>query len=337
MQETIIIDAMSGDNAPLEIMRGVLAAMRATDARFILVGNLGEMKRIAREIGLGAERIELVHAPTVVSMDDHPITAYHQKKDSSMMTGLRLLAEGRGDAFVSAGNTGALFTGATFLVKRAKGVNRAAIGTVIPGAKPFLLLDAGANVSVTPAYLEQFAIMGSEYMKHLYGTESPSVGLLNNGTEDGKGTDLLIDTNARLKTCSAIRYAGNVEGNQAMLGACDVLVADGFTGNIFLKSAEGAFRLMLGTLKQEYGKNPKNKLSALLFRSSLRGMKKTFDPAEHGGSPILGISKPVIKAHGSSDARAIQNAITCAIGYAQSGMTETLSAALTCTDKAPAT
>ena len=329
MPKTIIIDAMGGDNAPREILCGVRSALRDTDARFLLVGHTAEVEPLARDIGLGSERVELVHAPTVVDMADDPITAYSQKKDSSMMTGLRLLAEGRGDAFVSAGNTGALFTGATFIVKRAKGVKRAAIGTMIPGTKPFLLLDAGANVSVTPAYLEQFAIMGAEYMKHLYRLESPTVGLLNNGTEDGKGTPLQTETHARLKECGSICYVGNVEGNQALLGGCDVLVADGFTGNIFLKSAEGAFRLMLGTLKREYQRNAVNKLSALLFRRSLGSMKQTFDPSEHGGSPILGISKPVIKAHGSSDARAIRNAILRAIGYAQSGMAETLSASLT--------
>ena len=329
MPKTIIIDAMGGDNAPREILCGVRSAIEDTDARFLLVGRQAEVEPLARDLGLGSERVELVHAPSVVDMADDPLTAYNQKKDSSMMLGLRLLAEGRGDAFVSAGNTGALFTGATFIVKRAKGVKRAAIGTMIPGDKPFLLLDAGANVSVTPAYLEQFAIMGAEYMKHLYGLERPAVGLLNNGTEDGKGTPLQTETHARLKACKSICYVGNVEGNRALLGGCDVLVADGFTGNIFLKTAEGAFRLMLGTLKREYRRNTVNKLSALLFRKSLMSMKDTFDPSEHGGSPILGISKPVIKAHGSSDARAIRNAILRAVGYAQSGMADTLSEALT--------
>ena len=328
MKTRVIVDAMGGDNAPLEILRGVLAAAQKTDAAFTLVGNKDEMEPIAREIGLTGERFELIHTPTVVEMNDDPITAYSQKKDSSMMTGLRLLAEGQGDAFVSAGNTGALFTGATFLVKRAKGVKRAAIGTMIPGVKPFLLLDAGANVSVTPEYLEQFAVMGSVYMQTMYRVEKPAVGLLNNGTEDHKGTSLQIETHARLKECRAIRYVGNVEGSQALLGGCDVLTADGFTGNIFLKSAEGAFRLVLKTLKQEYTKNAKNKLSALLFRKSLGSMKQTFDPSEHGGSPILGISKPVIKAHGASDAKAIQNAISRAIQFAQSGMSETLAEAI---------
>ena len=328
MESRVIVDAMGGDNAPGEILRGVLAATEMTDATFTLIGNKDEMEPIARDIGLVGERFKLIHAPTVVEMNDDPITAYNQKKDSSMMTGLRFLAEGQGDAFVSAGNTGALFTGATFLVKRAKGVKRAAIGTMIPGVKPFLLLDAGANVSVTPEYLEQFAIMGSVYMQTMYQVEKPTVGLLNNGTEDHKGTPLQIETHAHLKACRAIHYVGNVEGNQAMLGGCDVLTADGFTGNIFLKSAEGAFRLVLKTLKQEYTKNTQNKLSALLFRKSLGCMKQTFDPSEHGGSPILGISKPVIKAHGASDAKAIQNAIARAIQFAQSGMSETLSEAI---------
>ena len=328
MQTRVIVDAMGGDNATFEILRGVGAAMARTDASFTLVGSAHEIERLSKLLRLDMTRVELIHAPAVVEMSDDPIVAYSQKKDSSMMTGLRLLAEGQGDVFVSAGNTGALLTGATFLVKRAKGVKRAAIGTMIPGVKPFLLLDAGANVSVTPEYLEQFAVMGSVYMRTMYGIEEPAVGLLNNGTEDHKGTPLQIETHARLQACPAIRYVGNVEGNQAMLGGCDVLIADGFTGNIFLKSAEGAFRLMLKTLKQEYTRSLKNRVSALLFRKSLAGMKQTFDPSEHGGSPILGVAKPVIKAHGSSDAGAIRNAILRAVAFAQSGFAETLSESL---------
>ena len=321
----IIIDAMGSDKAPLEIMKGVLSATLECDAKFTLVGDLGEIERIAKEIGLNLEQIEVIGTSFVITMNDDPIKSFKHKKDSSMMVGLQMLADGKGDAFVSAGNTGALFTGATFIVKRTAGINRAAIGTVIPAEKPFLLLDAGANISVTPEYLEQFAIMGSAYMKKMYHIAEPAVGLLNNGTEDCKGTQLQIETNTLLHECTAIRYVGNVEGNEAMFGVCDVLVADGFTGNIFLKAVEGSFRLLLKTLKCEYCKNPINKFSAVLFHKSLEEMKHDFDPSEYGGSPILGISKPVIKAHGSSDSKAIKNAILQTIRYVESGVAEEIS------------
>lgn len=323
----IIIDAMSGDNAPLEILRGVLCAVKEMIAEFILVGNKDEITRLSKEIDLNLERIEIVHTTSVINMNDDPISAFKRKKDSSMMMGLRMLADGEGDAFVSAGNTGALFTGATFIVKRLAGIKRAAIGTVIPAEKAFLLLDAGANISVTPEYLEQFAIMGSAYMKKMYHIEEPTVGLLNNGTEECKGTQLQLETNTLLHNCSSIRYVGNVEGNEAMFGACDVLVTDGFTGNIYLKAIEGSFRLLLKTLKCEYCKNPINKFSALLFHKSLGEMKHDFDPSEYGGSPILGISKPVIKAHGSSDVKAIKNAVIQAVKYAESGVADEISRA----------
>lgn len=318
----IIIDVMGGDKAPFEILKGVLGAVSECNAEFTLVGDLDETCRIAKEIGLNLEKMELVGTSSVITMNDDPIKSFKHKKDSSMMVGLQMLADGKGDAFVSAGNTGALFTGATFIVKRTAGINRAAIGTVIPAEKPFLLLDAGANISVTPEYLEQFAIMGSAYMKKMYHIAEPAVGLLNNGTEELKGTQLQVETNTLLHECTAIRYIGNVEGNEAMFGACDVLVTDGFTGNVFLKAAEGSFRLVLKTLKREYCKNPINKFSAVLFHKSLEGMKHDFDPSKYGGAPILGISKPVIKAHGSSDAKAIKNAILQAIKYAESGVSD---------------
>ena len=323
----VIVDVMGGDKAPLEILKGVLCAVKECNAEFTLVGNNDEIRRISKDIGLNTERLEIVSTSSVITMDDDPIVAFKRKKNSSMMVGLQMLADGKGDAFVSAGNTGALFTGATFIVKRAPCVSRAAIGTVIPAQKPFLLLDAGANISVTPEYLEQFAIMGSAYMRKMYNIEEVAVGLLNNGTEDCKGTPLQVETNNRLKNCASIRYAGNVEGNQAMFGACDVLVTDGFTGNIFLKTLEGTSRLLMKTIKAAYSDNILNKLSALLFRRSLVGIKRSFDPSEHGGSPILGISKPVIKAHGSSDAKAIKNAILQAIKYAESGVADDISEA----------
>ncbi|MBQ9112387.1 MAG: phosphate acyltransferase PlsX [Clostridia bacterium] len=324
----IIIDAMGGDKAPYEILLGVRDAICSCDAEFTLVGNSGDIRRIAVDTGLDTDRCVIVDTPSVITMDDDPITAFKRKRDSSMMVGLGLLADGKGDAFVSAGNTGALFTGATFIVKRAHGVSRAAIGTVLPSTEPCLLMDAGANITVSAEYLEQFAVMGSAYMRKMYGIQAPTVGLLNNGTEDGKGTPLQVEANSRLKACSAIKYVGNVEGSAALFGACNVLVTDGFTGNIFLKTVEGTGKRLLRSLKSVYGKNIFTRLSALMIRKQLAKMKKSFDPSEHGGSPILGISKPVIKAHGSSDAKAIKNAVLEAIRYAQSNVTGDISEAV---------
>lgn len=321
----VIVDVMSGDNAPLALLEGVRMASEGCDASFTLVGDSDVIKRVSSEIGLDLSCIELVHTTSVVTMEDDPIDAFKHKKDSSMMLGMKLLSEGKGDAFVSAGNTGALFTGATFIVKRLPGVSRAAIGTVIPGKEPFLLVDAGANISVKPEHLEQFAIMGTVYMNRLYHIDEPLVGLLNNGTEECKGTTLQTETNEVLSACGAIRYVGSVEGTAAMFGGCHVLVTDGFTGNIFLKAIEGVSRLILDRFNDAFAQSglldklPENVLGALT------NTKHDFDPAEHGGSPIIGISRPVIKAHGSSNATAIKNAIFEAIEYCESGISSIIS------------
>ena len=314
----VIVDVMGGDNAPLEILRGSIAAAAESRASFILVGDRDVISALAEENGYDISRFDIVHTSTVITMEDDPLSVVRAKKDSSMSVGLRLLADGEGDVFVSAGNTGALFTGATLIARKVRGIQRAAIGTVLPTATPCLLLDSGANVTVTDEYLEQFAVMGAAYMKKMYGIEEPAVGLLNNGTEDCKGTPLQIEANRRLAACSAIRYVGNVEGNAVPLGACDVLVTDGFTGNIFLKTMEGVGKLFLKSVKEVFTKNGLTRLSALLVKRSFSEMKRVYDPAEHGGAPFLGISKPVVKAHGSSDARAFKNAIFEAIRYAES-------------------
>ena len=237
-----------------------------------------------------------------------------------MVVALKLLADGKGDALVSAGNTGALFSGATLIVKRADGIKRAAIGTLLPGAKPCLLLDAGANVSVTEEYLEQFAVIGSSYMRTMYGINNPEVGILNNGTEEGKGTSLQIEAGKRLRRNETINFVGNVEASAVMAGVCDVVVCDGFTGNVFLKATEGMGKQILSSLKETFSENMITKFSYSLVRKKIRKIKKRFDPSEHGGSPFLGISKPVIKAHGSSDAIAFENAIFQAIRYAESNI-----------------
>ncbi len=323
----IIVDVMGGDNAPEETVKGFIQAAAELEAEFVLVGDRNDIERIAKENGFDLQGVEIVHTNDVVSMEDDPITVTRSKPDSSMVTGLRLLAEGRGDAFVSTGNTGALFTAATLIVRKAKGVQRAGIGAVLPGKNPFLLLDTGANVVVTEENLEQFAVMGSAYMHKMYGIERPRVGLLNNGAEECKGTDLQRAAYKRLSANPDVNFVGNIEGNILPFGACDVLVTDGFTGNILLKSVEGVGKLMLGMLKEVFTTSLATKLSYLMLKKQLRSMKKTLDSSEYGGAPILGLAKPVIKAHGSSDAKAFKNAIRQAVEFAGSGAMAELEAA----------
>lgn len=310
---------MGGDRAPEETVKGVIMAAQEFNASYILVGNRFEIERIAQENDFDIRRMDIVHTETVITMEDDPLCVVRGKQDSSMTVGLRMLAEGHGDAFVSTGNTGALFTGATLIVRKAKGVLRAGIGAIVPLQVPVLLLDTGANIAVTEENLEQFAVMGSAYMRKMYGLEQPRVGLLNNGAEETKGTPLQQAAYKRLAACEEIRFVGNIEGSVAPFDTCDVLVTDGFTGNIFLKTVEGLGKMLLSRLKSVFYSSTVTKVAALGVKKQLAEMKKDYDPAEHGGAPILGISKPVIKAHGSSDAKAFKNAIRQAINYADSG------------------
>ncbi len=310
---------MGGDKAPEETVKGVIQATKELNATFILVGNRNDIERIAAENDFDIRRMDIVHTETVITMEDDPLCVVRGKQDSSMAVGLKMLAEGQGDAFVSTGNTGALFTGATLIVRKVKGIRRAGIGSIIPLENPILLLDSGANIAVNEEDLEQFGVIGSAYMAKMYGIESPRVGLLNNGAEDCKGTPLQKAAYARLSANPEINFVGNIEGNVLAHNSCDVIVTDGFTGNILLKSLEGLGKLLLGKLKGMFLSTPVTKLAALSMKKQVGELKKQFDSSEHGGSPILGISKPVIKAHGSSDAKAFKNAIRQAINYAESG------------------
>ena len=335
----IIVDVMGGDNAPRETVLGAFAAAKEFDAsiEYTLVGDESAIREIAAEQGVDLSRFDIVHTTEVITMEDDPVCVMRAKKASSMSTGLRMLAEGRGDAFVSTGNTGALFTGAMLIVRKIKGLQRAGIATILPLANPVLLLDTGANVEVTEQNLEQFARMGSAYMKTLYNLENPRVGLLNNGSEECKGTPLYVAAHARLAACEDINFVGNVEGNTLMRDACDVLVCDGFTGNILVKSIEGMGKLLMGNLKNIFLHSGgglfffegfRGKMAALLVKREIGDMKRRFDANEIGGAPILGISKPVLKAHGSSNAKAFKNAIRQTIAYASSTTIADISAAM---------
>lgn len=315
----IIVDIMGGDKAPEEILKGVMLAASEYSANFILVGNEKIINELSAENKYDLRKFEIVHADEVITMEDDPLCVVRAKSNSSMGAGLKLLSQGAADAFVSAGNTGALFTGATLIVRKIKGVQRAALASILPLANPVLLLDSGANVTVKEEYLEQFAFMGSIYMNKVHGIERPRVGLLNNGTEDCKGTPLQIETYRRLRE-SELNFVGNIEGNMIANGGCDVLVTDGFTGNIVLKHSEGMGKMMMGAIKEVFYKNTITKMSGALISGEVKTLKKRFDASEYGGAPFLGISKAVIKAHGSSDAKAIKNAIRQAISYANTGV-----------------
>ena len=323
----IIIDCMGGDNAPLEILKGVVDAKAELGGEYLLVGHKEQMETIAKENGLDLSGFEILHAESVITMEDDSM-AFREKKDSSLTLSLKALADGQGDILVSASNTGALFAGASLTVRRIKGVHRAALAAILPFNPPVLLLDCGANVTVQPEFLPQFAAMGSAYMKALYSLDNPRVGLLNNGAEEHKGTPLHTEAHQLLKACPDINFVGNVEGNQVPFSPCDILVTDGFTGNVLLKTMEGMGKMFSSRMKGIFYKSLLTKLGALTVKKSFMQFKKDFDVKEHGGSPILGIRKPVIKAHGSSDARAFKNAIRQAMRVAESGATETMEAIL---------
>lgn len=313
----ILVDAMSGDNAPLEILKGVAAAREEfSEHTIVIVGDENVISDVAVQNNIDIEGIEIINSQSVVTMEDNPLSVIRDKRDSSMGIGFKTLARGEVDAFVSAGNTGALLTGATLIVKRISGINRAAIASILPLSNPVLLMDSGANLNVTSDNICQFAFMGAKYMEKIYGLDRPRIGQLNNGTEYNKGNALQTES-YQLLTDSGLNFVGNVEAKEVPFGVCDVLVTDGFTGNVLLKCIEGMGKFLMGTLKDVLTTNVVTKLSTLTMQDKIKDMKRRFDASEHGGAPLLGISKPVIKAHGSSDAKAIKNAVRQAIFFVE--------------------
>ena len=311
----ILIDAMGGDNAPEQIVLGALDAAGKTDAEIVLVGAGSEILKVLKASGIQTlpQGMEIANAEDVVDMHDDPATVIKKRPQSSMIIGLNMLSEGNGDAFISAGSTGALLTAATLLVKRCKGVRRAALGPVLPTKTgKCVLMDCGANAECTPEFLLQFACMGSFYAETLLKIEKPRVALLNIGTEDTKGGSLQKEAYALLKAAGEsgkLNFIGNLEARDALLGLADVLVADGFSGNVLLKTVEGTALFLASKIKQMFMKNAFTKLAALFCRSGLRDFKKMLDYREIGGTEFIGLRKPVVKAHGSSDRRAIENAV----------------------------
>ena len=316
----IIIDAMGGDNAPKEILLGAAAAVREYGVQITAVGRRRDIEACARENGIDMAGITVADASETIEMCDEPTAAIRGKKDSSMVVGLRMLAAGEGDAFVSAGSTGALLAGATLIVKRLRGVKRPAIGTVVPCKDGcFMMLDSGANHDCRPEMLRQFGLMGSVYMKRILGVPNPRVGLVNIGVEETKGTELQVEAYGLMKE-AGYNFIGNVEAREVPLGGCDVAVCDGFTGNIILKTTEGMAKLFMSEIKGIFMKSLPNKLAAAVVKKDLGAFKRKFDSAEYGGALLLGTKKPVIKAHGSSDAKAFYNAIRQAISCCENNI-----------------
>ena len=331
----IILDAMGGDNAPEAVVAGALEALKAYDCQIILVGKGEAILEALKKQGVSDLHagLEIANADDVVDMHDDPASVLHKRKNSSMVVGLKMLSDGQGDAFVSAGSTGALLTAATLVVKRVKGIRRAAMAPTLPNAEggQFIIVDCGANAECTPEFLLQFAIVGSLQAKKNMGIANPRVGLLNIGTEDTKGTQLQLDAYKLLTSAheqGLINFIGNVEARSVPLGGADVVVCDGYSGNILLKSIEGTAMFMAKEMKKIFYRNAITKIGGLLCKKGVSDMKKLLDPSEIGGTPFVGIKKPVIKAHGSSDARAFKNAVRQAIAAARNNPAVELEAAL---------
>ncbi len=313
----IILDAMGGDHAPEAPVLGAVGAAKLFGSQVTLVGRGEEILNVLRKNGIEdlPAGLEIANADDVIDMHDDPTRAIQRKKGSSMVVGLRMLAEGQGDAFVSAGSTGALLTGATLIVKRVKGVRRAAMGPAMPnkaGGKT-VILDCGANAECTPEFLLQFGLMGSLYAKKTFGVENPKVGLLNNGTEESKGTPLQKEAYGLLTAAAEqglINFVGNVEARDVPLGAVDVVVCDGFAGNVLLKSIEGTAMFMGSLMKHKiFKRSLLSKIGYLFCKKGVDEVMGMLDYRTIGGTEFLGIKKPVIKAHGSSDSLAFRNAI----------------------------
>ena len=322
----VIIDMYGGDNAPKAPILGAAMAAKELGVDIVAVGNEAEMRKICEENDISG--FEFIDAPMVMPVCAEPTEVMKSYKESSLAVGLRALADGRGDAFVSAGSTGAIVVGATLIVKRIKGIKRAALASVIPGLdRSYMLLDLGANVECRPEMLCQFASMGSIYMNKLEGVKNPEVGLINIGAEESKGGELQKEAYKLLKE-SDLNFIGNVEPRDLPKGVCDVAVADGWTGNIVLKLTEGLVSAFGKKLKGVMMSSLLTKLGALTMKGALTDFKKSMDYTERGGAPLLGIAKPVIKAHGSSDPKAFINAIRQAKTFYEQDVIGTISAAV---------
>ena len=313
----IVVDGFGGDHSPAAVLQGCALAAEEYGASIAVTGNTAVLRKTAEENNIDISKLELVEADGIIEVEDDPTMITKEKSNCSMAVAFRMVAEGSADAFVSAGSTAAIVVGASLLVKRIRGIKRAALAPIIPTVNGcYMLLDGGANLECRPEMLLQFGLMGSAYMNLIMGIKAPRVGLANIGAEETKGGELQQKAYELLKA-SHINFTGNVEPRDIPLGACDVVVADGFSGNIILKLTEGMGKLISTKLKEIFMGGVLSKLGALLVMKKISAFKKTMDYTEYGGAPLMGVRKPVIKAHGSSDAQAFKNAIRQAIQFTE--------------------
>ncbi len=324
----IIVDAFGGDNAPLEILKGCAEAVAEYGVNILLVGSKRKIEKIATENGILLYHMEIIDVEDVITNEDDPSEIIKSKNNCTMAQGLKLLAQGEGNAFVSAGNSGALVMGATFIVKRIKGIKRCAFAPVVPKDNGcFMLIDCGANVECRPEMLKQFGVMGSIYMNKVMGVKNPRVGLVNVGIEEHKGGEFQHEAYNRLKE-SNLNFVGNVEAREVPFDAADVVVTDGFTGNVMLKLFEGVALTLMGKIKNVFNTNLKTKIAGAMVLPEMRALKKQIDYNEFGGAPIMGIAKPVFKAHGSSNSRTFKNAIRLTIDYVNGNVVNEIKTAI---------
>lgn len=306
---TVALDAMGGDNAPVETVKGAIEAIKELNVNIKLVGQEDVVKAELAKYAYDKERIDVVHAAEVIGTDEAPTMAIRRKKDSSLVVALNLVKNGEADAIVSAGSTGALLTGALLIVGRLPGVERPALGTCLPSKKGFsFLIDSGANVDCKAKYLEQFAKMGSVYVENVFGIQDPKVALVNIGAEKEKGNALTKETYELLEQAEGINFTGNIEPRNIPYGDADVVVCDGFVGNTILKLSEGLAKTIFDILKQEIMQGF-YKVGAMILKTPFKNMKKFLDSDEIGGAPFIGLKSLVVKAHGSSNAKAFKNAV----------------------------
>lgn len=324
----IAVDAFGGDNAPDEIVKGSVQAVLNLNCEIILVGDETILKNKLAQAGYSGSKITIQHAFEVIDGEDAPVDAVRHKKDSSMMVALSLCKNGEADAVVSAGNTGAYFAGAFRVLGRIKGIRRPALTAFMPTVNntKSVIMDVGANADCKPENLEQFAQMGSLYAEKILGIQNPKVYLVNIGTEEHKGNELSQKAHALMKENKNINFCGNIESRELTAGFADVIICDGFTGNIILKAIEGTASALFGLIKKSFMKTLATKISALMMKPHIKELKSMLDYSEYGGVPLLGIDGVVIKAHGSSDAKAFENAVRSAVVFSETGLNADLKA-----------
>lgn len=309
----IVIDAMGGDNAPEELVKGVVLALKELDTLITLVGNKPKIEELLRKETYDKNKIEIINSTEVITYNESPTLAIRRKKDSSMVVGMKLVKEGLGDAFISAGSTGALLAGGLFIIGRIDGIDRPGLAPILPGKNgPFMLLDVGANAECKAKSILQFATMGEIYVNKILKKEIPKIALANIGEEEEKGTEFTKECYKLLKA-NKKNFVGNIEGREILAGDVDVIVCDGFVGNIILKTFEGAVATIFSILKKEIMSSVRTKIGGFLLKPVFSSFKKKFDYTEYGGAILLGLNSPVIKAHGSSNANAFKNAIKQAV------------------------